>query len=33
MSEISWAHALWFGVGLVAGYYVVAHYRKTGSAY
>jgi hypothetical protein len=24
---------IWFGIGFVAGYYILAHYRKTGKAY
>lgn len=33
MGEVTWMHAVYFGVGLVAAYYIVAHYKKTGQSY
>jgi hypothetical protein len=31
--DITWSHAVYFSIGLIAAYYVVAHYKKTGQSY
>jgi hypothetical protein len=30
--SMSMEKVLWFGIGFISGYYIMAHYRKTGKA-